>query len=38
MADFDFDDLDALERIAVNLFYGWGYNSYRSRTSFAPTT
>ena len=29
MADFDFDDLDALERIAVNLFYGWGYNSYR---------
>ena len=29
MADFLFDDLDALERIAVNLFYGWGYNSYR---------
>jgi hypothetical protein len=29
MADFDFDDLDALEKIAVNLFYGWGYNSYR---------
>lgn len=25
----DFDDLDALEKIAVNLFYGWGYNSYR---------
>jgi hypothetical protein len=29
MAEFDFDDLDALEKIAVNLFYGWGYNSYR---------
>ena len=29
MADFDFDDLDALEKIAVNLFYGWGYNFYR---------
>jgi hypothetical protein len=29
MAGFDFDDLDALEKIAVNLFYGWGYNSYR---------
>lgn len=29
MADFDFDDFDALEKIAVNLFYGWGYNSYR---------
>jgi len=25
----DFDDLDALEKIAVNLFYGWGYNFYR---------
>jgi hypothetical protein len=29
MSAFDFDDLDALEKIAVNLFYGWGYNSYR---------
>ena len=29
MANFDFGDLDALEKIAVNLFYGWGYNSYR---------
>jgi hypothetical protein len=24
-----FDDLDELEKIAVNLFYGWGYNFYR---------
>jgi hypothetical protein len=24
-----FYDLDALEQIAVNLFYGWGYNFYR---------
>jgi hypothetical protein len=24
-----FDDLEALEKIAVNLFYGWGYNFYR---------
>ena len=24
-----FDDLDALEKVAVNLFYGWGYNFYR---------
>jgi hypothetical protein len=23
------DDVDALEKIAVNLFYGWGYNFYR---------
>ena len=29
MSQFDFDDFDALEKIAVNLFYGWGYNSYR---------
>jgi hypothetical protein len=29
MSDFDFYDLDALDRIAVNLFYGWGYNFYR---------
>ena len=29
MSNYDFDDLDALEKIAVNLFYGWGYNSYR---------
>jgi hypothetical protein len=24
-----FDDIEQLERIAVNLFYGWGYNFYR---------
>ena len=24
-----FDDIHALEKIAVNLFYGWGYNFYR---------
>ena len=24
-----FYDLDAIEQIAVNLFYGWGYNFYR---------
>jgi len=24
-----FDDIEALEKIAVNLFYGWGYNVYR---------
>ena len=24
-----FDDIDALEKVAVNLFYGWGYNFYR---------
>ena len=24
-----FDDAEALRRIAVNLFYGWGYNFYR---------
>ena len=24
-----FDDLEGLRRIAVNLFYGWGYNFYR---------
>ena len=24
-----FYDVDALERIAINLFYGWGYNFYR---------
>jgi hypothetical protein len=24
-----FDDIDELEKIAVNLFYGWGYNFYR---------
>jgi len=24
-----FDDIQALEQIAVNLFYGWGYNFYR---------
>jgi len=25
----DFYDLDALSKVAVNLFYGWGYNFYR---------
>jgi hypothetical protein len=25
-----FDDADALTRVAVNLFYGWGYNFYRA--------
>jgi hypothetical protein len=25
----DFDDFETLEKIAVNLFYGWGYNFYR---------
>jgi hypothetical protein len=29
MSDYDFYDLDELEKIAVNLFYGWGYNFYR---------
>jgi hypothetical protein len=24
-----FDDLSALEKVAVNLFYGWGFNVYR---------
>ena len=24
-----FDDIDALEKVAINLFYGWGYNFYR---------
>ena len=24
-----FDDLATLEKVAVNLFYGWGYNFYR---------
>ncbi len=24
-----FDDFETLEKIAVNLFYGWGYNFYR---------
>jgi hypothetical protein len=24
-----FDDFEALEKVAVNLFYGWGYNFYR---------
>jgi hypothetical protein len=24
-----FDDIQALEQTAVNLFYGWGYNFYR---------
>ena len=25
----EFDDFERLEKIAVNLFYGWGYNFYR---------
>ncbi len=29
MAGFDFYNLDAVEQIGVNLFYGWGYNFYR---------
>ncbi|HEX4368462.1 MAG TPA: hypothetical protein VH023_16615 [Rhodopila sp.] len=29
MAGSPFYDVDALEQIAVNLFYGWGYNFYR---------
>jgi hypothetical protein len=29
MSTFDFYNLDEIERIAVNLFYGWGYNFYR---------
>jgi len=24
-----FDDIAALEKVAINLFYGWGYNFYR---------
>jgi hypothetical protein len=24
-----FYDADAVEQIAINLFYGWGYNFYR---------
>jgi len=29
MANSAFYDVDALERIAINLFNGWGYNFYR---------
>jgi hypothetical protein len=29
MPDNDFYNVDELEKIAVNLFYGWGYNFYR---------
>src|SRR5271155_1968608 len=29
MANSAFYDVDALEKIAINLFYGWGYNFYR---------
>ena len=29
MPDIDFYDVDELEKIAVNLFYGWGYDFYR---------
>ena len=24
-----FYNVDALEKVAINLFYGWGYNFYR---------
>jgi len=29
MSGSDFYDMDRLEQIAVNLFYGWGHNFYR---------
>ncbi len=29
MTSTAFDDIQALEQTAVNLFYGWGYNFYR---------
>lgn len=29
MSGFDFYNLEAVEQIGVNLFYGWGYNFYR---------
>ncbi|HUN43817.1 MAG TPA: hypothetical protein VMU81_26280 [Acetobacteraceae bacterium] len=29
MSGTNFYDMDRLERIAINLFYGWGYNFYR---------
>ncbi len=29
MAGSSFYDLEPLEKVAVNLFYGWGYNFYR---------
>jgi hypothetical protein len=29
MSGSSFYDVDALEKIAINLFYGWGYNFYR---------
>ena len=29
MTNSAFYDVDALEKIAINLFYGWGYNFYR---------
>lgn len=29
MADGDFYAADPLEQVAINLFYGWGYNFYR---------
>lgn len=30
MADLDFYDAGALRQLATNLFYGWGYNFYRT--------
>lgn len=29
MSDRDFYNADRMEQIAINLFYGWGYNFYR---------
>ncbi len=29
MSESAFYNVDALEKIAINLFYGWGYNFYR---------
>jgi hypothetical protein len=29
MAGSSFYEAEALEKIAINLFYGWGYNFYR---------
>ena len=29
MAEGDFYETDPLEQVAINLFYGWGYNFYR---------
>lgn len=29
MAEGEFYETDSLEQVAINLFYGWGYNFYR---------